>query len=533
MEENIKYNKYNFIQKTYLRNNDNLYDINRDNIRSYNNYDKQYNYINNIDNYIEDSKESRSNEKRNYLISEINELKKKYLMAKEKLEMAKNQKVKDVKYIKDLEKEIFLKNKYNNNPNRNENLLNKRFIKIPKKNQVYHYERNTNNNANNSLYYNNKSFNNSIIYTNNNQRIKNSKPNITDFSLYSSSYKNSNKKTTNDKTHKNTTSQKISSKISPMKKLKRNNSVILNDGLLNNYKKNLNTNDLDIFTFNQNSKNEENNNEKNKIIIRNCNLIINLNPENPQNSKFLSVFNKINTNNNILSKRANKKYNNDNKKESKQIMQERFLIIDQKQKSIYINGKQVLGMNLMPLKGDNNEIILDNDNNIFLYDLNGSLHSQKDLTNILLDNGLPLVNENNIPILGINNVPIVDQYGDFLLDKGPVIDSDDNYINGVYADILRDREGKPLKILIEKKTNTISENKSFNCPTILKKNNPIFEIEINPYSKLITKKDKNYHYYLKKSQKNFNSSNKEKNKFNFEKSLRSYNTKSNSTIKKH
>ena len=101
-----------------------------------------------------------------------------------------------------------------------------------------------------------------------------------------------------------------------------------------------------------------------------------------------------------------------------------------------------------------------------------------------------LVNENNIPILGINNVPIVDQYGDFLLDKGPAIDNDDNYINGIYVDILRDREGKPLKIIIEKKTNNISENKSFNCPTILKKNNPIVEIEINPYSKLITKKDK-------------------------------------------
>ena len=220
----------------------------------------------------------------------------------------------------------------------------------------------------------------------------------------------------------------------------------------------------------------------------------------------------------------------------KKIIQERYFIIDEKQKPIYIKGKQVLGMNLMPLRGENNEIISDNDKNIFLYDLDGGLHNQKDLGHIILDNGRFLVNENNIPILGINNIPIIDQYGDFIFRRKPLIYEENNYIIGVYADILRDKEGKPIKILIEKNISNENENiknKLFNNnlnslnkniykeENQMKKNNHVIEIELKPYTKLITNKDQNYYYYLKNHQRN-NSPFNDKNKFNFEKSLRSY-----------
>ena len=455
-------------------------------------------------------------------------------MAKERLEFAKNQKEKDVKYIENLEKEILSKNK-NNYPYKY--LLYNKYNKIPKNNNIYKKERNENNNNNNNIYYNNKNVINSKLNTNDSKKTKMTKSYISDFSLYDNSSFNS-KKNIREKSNKNS-SKKNTSNISSKRKIKRNNSVILNKSWFNykNKLKNLN-NSLDIFTFNQNSKNEENVDDKNKIIIRNCNCIINLNPENAQNNKYLSVFKNTKSQNNSNSKKSiNITKNNI---EKKRILQERYLIIDERQKPIYTNGKQVLGMNLMPLKGDNNEIILDNDNNIFLYDLDGHLHNQNDLKNIILANGVTLVNENNIPILGINNIPIVDEYGDFILDKEPIYDEEDNSLNVLFADVLRDRDGKPIKILIEKKDNNLSNQKenfnniSFNQLNYQNSNssknknikfNPIVEIEINPYTKLITNKDKNFYYYLKKSQMKKKSSNNENNRFNFEKSLRSYNIK--------
>ena len=544
MEDNIQ-NKYtyqnNYIHQNNLKN-QNIYNSNHDLFRNYNNYNRQFtNKINN-ENCIDANNEDNSHEKRFFLINEINELKKKYFMAKERLEFAKNQKEKDVKYIENLEKEILLKNK-NNNPYKH--LLYNKYIKIPKNNNIYQKERNENNKNNKNIYYNNNKYvNNSKLNTNDTQRIKMTKSYISDFSLYDNSSFNNSKKNIREKTSKNS-SKTNTSNISSRKKIKRNNSVILNKTWFNNKNnlKNIN-NSLDIFTFNQNSKNEENADDKNKIIIRNCNCIINLNPENVQNNKYLSVFKNTKSQNNSNSK----KNINITKKniEKKRIMQERYLIIDERQKPIYTNGKQVLGMNLMPLKGDNDEIILDNENNIFLYDLDGHLHNQNDLKNIILANGVTLVNENNIPILGINNIPIVDEYGDFLLDKEPIYDEDDNSLNVIFADVLRDRDGKPIKILIEKKDNNLSNEKenfnniSFNQSNYQNSNssknmnikyNPIVEIEINPYTKLITNKDKTFYYYLKKSQMKQNSSYNENNRFNFEKSLRNYNIKKNNKNK--
>lgn len=229
--------------------------------------------------------------------------------------------------------------------------------------------------------------------------------------------------------------------------------------------------------------------DKNKIIIKNCNCVINLDPKNKCKKNLISSINKY--------KNQKLKLNN--------IKEERYLIINDKKKPLYINNKQLLGMKLKPLKSDNNEIIMDNQNNFFLYDLDGNLHNQANLQKIILDDSLPLVNENNIPILGINGIPIVDEYGDFLLDKKPLVKT-----KGILVDVLRDIKGKPIKILIDKK---IKE--------------PSVEIEIKPQTKLITYKDSNYYYYLKNLQRSkyFNNYN-DKEKFCFEKSLRNYDNES-------
>jgi hypothetical protein len=314
---------------------------------------------------------------------------------------------------------------------------------------------------------------------------------------------------------------------------------------INNNKNKMNK----LFTFKESIENENENdfqspNDSNEIIstnkiiiIKNCNCIINLNPQNAGNNNYIQLFHDSNIKKNIIEKQDEK----EGKEVRDKIMEERYLIIDQKQKPIFIKGKQILGMNLIPLKGDNDEIIYDNKNKIFLYDLDGALHNQNELENIILDNGLPLVNENNIPILGLNNIPIIDQYGDFLLGKGPLIDEDNNYINGIFSDILRDKENKPVKILIGKNKknynnnqendlykifNNFYNNKNSNKSQIKNKltsNNPVIEIEIKPYTKLITNRNnKNQVNEIKKYQRNKSPFN-DINKFNFEKSLRNYN----------
>ena len=516
----------------------------------YNNYNREYkNYNDEMENKLlrNEYEDNNSNNKSFTLMNEINELKKKYLMAKEKLELAKNQKEKDDKYIEDLENQIALRYQ-NKNQNKIENMKFKEnslnFNNIYKKEKIKNSINNKSNINNNSKYNN----------TNEYKKIKKIKSNISDFTVFdnNSSFKKTNK-IINTKNNKNLSETNIKDNIplknNTKKNIKRNNSSILNNTWFNN-KNNINkksikffdnlknNNKNDYFSFNKNTiMNDDYIIDKNKIIIRNCNCIIDLNPDNNQNyNLFKNAFSNIN---NMIKKNEKLKIMKNKKNEEKKIVQERYLIIDEKKKPIYIKGKQVLGMNLMPLRGENNEIISDNDKNIFLYDLDGRLHNQKDLENIILDNGLFLVNENNIPILGINNIPIIDQYGDFIFRRKPFIYDNNNYKIGVYADILRDKEGKPIKILIEKYLSNEQENiqnKSFNNNNLnilnknknihkeenkMEKNNPVIEIELKPYSKLITSKDQNYYYYLKNHQIN-NSPFNDKNKFNFEKSLRSY-----------
>ena len=446
------------------------------------------------------------------------------------------------RYIEELENQLVLRYK-----NKSHNIIdNMKF----KKNPIYYnniYKKEKINNSNNNR---SKINSNSKFITKEFKNIKKNKSNISDFNVFDNN--NNFEKTNNiinSKNNKNlgetNVNEELTLKNNNIKNIKRNNSSILNNTWINdknninkksrkseNLKNNIKIKN-DYFAFNKKNEISDGNVvNKDKIIIRNCNCIIDLNPDNDQNFElFKNTFSNIN---NRLKKIENLKFKNNQIIEEKKIIQERYLIIDEKQKPIYIKGKQVLGMNLMPLRGENNEIISDNDKNIFLYDLDGGLHNQKDLENIRLDNGRFLVNENNIPILGINNIPIIDQYGDFIFRRSSY--EKNNYIIGVYADILRDKEGKPIKLLIEKNIsnqNKNIENKTFNNnlntlnKTInkgenqMKRNNPVVEIELKPYTKIITSKDQNYYYYLKNHQRNKSPFN-DKNKFNFEKSLRNY-----------
>ena len=502
MKNNIlnKYTyEYNYIPENYRRSNlkynnhnyeDSIIDIENDSLRK--EYDEKY-----------------SNNKNLFLMNEITKLKNKYLLAKEKLDLAKNQKEKDDKYIQNLENQLILK--YQSQKNL-DNLNNKT---IPK-------------NTINLFNMNNI----------NKQRVKDVKSRISDFSPSDININKSfQKRNKNVKINNNKNLNKVQIKDkSPLKdnqpkiNLKRNNSTIFTSSFLNNDR----TNKKKKKIINEKMRNYINDNyynlsqdyfiDKNKLIIRNCDCIINLNPDNVESNNIIK--------NLLTNENKNKVKNNlsNIKVEEKKIMQERYLIIDEKHKPIYIKGKQIFGMNLIPLINEDNEIISDNDNNIFFYDLDGRLHNQQDLEQIILENGIPLVNEKNMPILGINNIPIIDKYGDFIYRRKHLIDEDNNYIKGKYVDLLRDKEGKPIKVLIEKKRYNDENNNNKNFDSYknqnkMNNNNPIVEIEIKPHTKLITSKDLNYYYYMKNHQRKNISSFNDKNKFSFENSLRNYNPK--------
>ena len=525
--DKYQFNKYtyNYNSRSDLRNNK----INK-------NYDENTNYnnYNNIQDYSlrNEYDENNINNNNFILLNEINELKKKFSIAKEKLEIAKSQKENDDKYIKNLENQLISKQNKNENPNKN--------IRIPKNNNYMHKnEKNQININKENKIRNNNNLNNSKYNKNDFLNIRNTRSSFSDFSMFdnNSSFTNQNRTLKANKANKK-------NQIPIPKnnnRLKRNNSVIINKPYINKEnnkkKKTIKNHIIHYFSSNPNNINENYLIKENKIIIKNCNCIINFNRGGKENSNYISLFQKTlsNKNDNLENKNL-QKIEKSPKIEIKKTTQERYLIIDKAQKPLYIKGKQILGMKLMPLKGDNNEIIVDNDNNIFLYDLEGGLHNQADLKNIILDNGLPLLNENNMPILGINNIPIIDQFGDFLLSKEPLIDEYNNYIKGVCVEVLRDKKGMPIKIFIEKKTEIISDNyqnfknksinNNLNNPNSNNENklinNPLIEIEMKPYTKIITTKDKNYYYYLKKYQRNIKSPYNEKNRFNFEKSLRNY-----------
>ena len=479
---NMKYNNHNY--------EDRIIDIENDSLRK--EYDEKY-----------------SNNKNLFLMNEITKLKNKYLLAKEKLDLAKNQKEKDDKYIQNLENQLILK--YQNQ----KNLDNLKIKKIPK-NTINLYNKNNINK----------------------QRVKGDKSRISDFYPFEAkNNKSFQKRNKNVKINNNKNLNKVQIKDNtPLKdnqhkiNMKRNNSTIFTSSLLNNdgtnkkKKKIINEKMRNYINDNYYNLNQDNFIDKNKLIIRNCDCIINLNPDNIESNNIIK--------NLLANENKNKAKNNlsNIKVEEKKIIQERYLIIDENHKPIYIKGKQILGMNLMPLINEDNEIISDNENNIFFYDLDGRLHNQQDLEKIILENGIPLVNEKNMPILGINNIPIIDKYGDFIYRRKHLIDEYNNYIKGKYADLLRDNEGKPIKILIEKKMynneNNINKNyDSFKDQNKINSNNPTFEIEIKPHTKIITSKDLNYYYYLKNHQRKNISSFNDKNKFSFENSLRNYNPK--------
>ena len=217
-----------------------------------------------------------------------------------------------------------------------------------------------------------------------------------------------------------------------------------------------NTNNLNSGLINDLQKNKENKfNNNNNLLKKN---------ENNDNNNILKN-NENNDNNNIL-KNNDDNDNNENNKDQEEInpMNERYLILDEEGNPIVLNGQKLLGMELIPLIGEDGKEAIDENGNIILIGPDGQPKSQEELEPILLDNDKPLVNEENKPFLGLLGVPLINGEGNPIIGPGELYDNENKIVEGILGIVAKDKDGNPIKVEINdiNDTNSIEDNNDNN-----------------------------------------------------------------------
>ena len=152
---------------------------------------------------------------------------------------------------------------------------------------------------------------------------------------------------------------------------------------------------------------------------------------------------KISTNNNRLTPR------------------ERYLVVDKFGNPIFIQGKRLLAMELIPYLDEDGNEQYDKDGNLLFIGPNGYHKSQDDLQPIILDNNLPLVNEQNRPFLGIDNVIMLGLNGKPILGPGELYDVNNKVVKGELGILPKTNQGSLIKLNVNKEPLT-KENQNSN-----------------------------------------------------------------------
>ena len=238
----------------------------------------------------------------------------------------------------------------------------------------------------------------------------------------------------------------------------------------NNFDDNLNPYQIEGLNNGRNSKN--NNTYPNNIIEDDNNLDNNFN--NYEEEKQNNNKEEINTDLNNRSKKSqpiiNQDKNNDNslnnnnneEEDDSNPLNDRYLILDENGNPIIINGGKLLGMELIPLIGENGKEVIDGNGNIILIGPDGKPKSQEELEPIILDNDKPLVNEENKPFLGFNGVPLINGEGNPILGPGELYDNDNNKVEGKLGLVAKDKMGNPIKVKINGDNNDNNANNDNN-----------------------------------------------------------------------
>ena len=238
-----------------------------------------------------------------------------------------------------------------------------------------------------------------------------------------------------------------------------NNNINENNGeniLKNNYNTDPNIKDKNKFNFVNNLLNQSNNN-KNSFAKINNNIIIDEKENNDaENLNKNEYNNEDNLNNNNIRQEEGEEEENDP-------LNERYIIVDKDGNPILIKDEQLLGMELLPLIGEDRKEVIDENGNILLIGPDGQSKNQNDLEPIILDDEKILVNKDNKPILGLDGVPLINTDGNFITGPNELLDNNNKKVQGIIGFVARDNKGNPIKINIKDKNNkTKDKNKPKN-----------------------------------------------------------------------
>ena len=258
--------------------------------------------------------------------------------------------------------------------------------------------------------------------------------------------------------------------------------------------------------MNNNYEEEDNNNEEEEKNSDN-----NLNDNKNKTDPYLNNQNENNKKNeNSLNKNDDDNNNNDDNKEEENEsnpLDERYLILDENGNPITVNGNKLLGMELIPLIGEDEKEVIDDNGNIILIGPDGQPKTQDELQPIILDNDKPLVNEENKPYLGFCGVPLINGEGNPIVGPDELYDKDNNVVEGIFGMVAKDNMGNPIKVNIND-NNKKKSNDNINSNNNNKNNNKDELDENNNYD---IDDNNNDNYIASKSNK---SNNKDNNKNN-------------------
>ena len=125
---------------------------------------------------------------------------------------------------------------------------------------------------------------------------------------------------------------------------------------------------------------------------------------------------------------------------------ERYLVIDKFGNPIFINGKRLLAMELVPYLDQDGKEQIDNNGNILFIGPDGNPKTQDDLQPIILDNDKPLVNEENKPFLGLDDVIMVNRFGNPILGPGELYDINNKVVKGELGILPKTTQGNLIKL---------------------------------------------------------------------------------------
>ena len=313
----------------------------------------------------------------------------------------------------------------------------------------------------NKQNFENKYNQGNINYINKNNNIKN--PNQLDQNLNLA--KNQNKNNINHNINEdfnNSENRYISKKVNQSNYNNRNIPFFENHKINDNKKPSLNANDINIL-----------NNYQLDGHYRKLGINYNQNPEN-QIYNFINAYNNteeeydqreaLNNHNQIINNNEIKiipnNNINENQREEINPLNERFIIVDENGNPIIVEGKKLLGMELIPFIGEDGKEVLDNNGNLILIGPDGKPKTQDELEPILLDDDKPLVNEENKPFLGINGVPLINRFGNPILGPGELYDKNNQVVMGNLGLLVKDDMGNPIKVMLNKSDDEL-KNESF------------------------------------------------------------------------